>query len=175
MVQLRRQLAQHAHIVAGLETRHRHQHLAGHFVQGVFQFGYAVSGIDVDQNQANLGGGELHQQPLRVVVRPDTDALARLQAQPQQSAGKLMAGGLQFAVGVAQVLVGAHQRLMVVLAQGHGVKKSPQRLLDQRLIGGPAGQTGGQNGVGHGAQRVGGHVFLSRNGHRFRMQSQEQA
>ena len=145
-VQLRRQFTQHAQVVAGLEAGHGHQGLARHLVQGIVQLGHAVGRVDVDQNQTNLGGGQLHQQPLRVVMRPDADALARLQAQTQQGTGQLITRSLQRAVAVALVLVCADQRFVLGLARHHGVKKVAQRLLDQGHIGRAAGQAAGQGG-----------------------------
>ncbi len=94
---LGRQLAQHAQVVAGLEARHGHQQLAAHLVQRIFHLGGAVGRVDVDQHQAHLRGGQLHQHPFGVVVRPDAHAVARHQAQAQQRTGQAVGLGLQAA------------------------------------------------------------------------------
>ena len=79
-VELRRQLAQHAEIVAGLERVGRDQRLAADLVQRVFQLGEPVGRVDVDQDQPGLRGGELRQHPFGVVRRPDADPVAGLRA-----------------------------------------------------------------------------------------------
>ena len=83
--QFRREFAQHAQVVAGLEARHAHQRLAAHLVQRVFDLGHAVGRVDIHQNQADLGRGQFISTHC-VVVRPDADAVARHQAQVQQRA-----------------------------------------------------------------------------------------
>ena len=136
---LGRQLAQHAQVVAGLEARHGHQQLAAHLVQRIFHLGRAVGRVDVDQHQAHLRGGQLHQHPFGVVVRPDAHAIARHQPQAQQRTGQAVGFGLQLGVGVAAALVHAHQRLAVGLAGHHVGKKGADGLLDQGNIGGATG------------------------------------
>ena len=84
MAELGRQLAQHADIVRGLEALGENQRLAADFVERVFQLGDAIGRIDVDQDQAGLGGGELGQHPFAVVGRPDADAVAGLEPERQQ-------------------------------------------------------------------------------------------
>ena len=150
---LGRQLAQHAQVVAGLEARHGHQQLAIDLVQRVFHLAGAVGRVDVHQNQTHLGGGQLHQQPLGVVVRPDRHPVARHQAQAQQGARQAAGLGLQFTVGQASPLMHAHQRLVIGLALDHVVKTGTDGLLDQRHIGGATGLAllqRGQMGFGHG-------------------------
>ncbi len=132
--QFRRQRLDHLDIVAVLEFGHRDQGLAADLVDRVFQFRQAVGGIDVDQHHADLGGRELGQQPLRIVVRPDADPVAALQAQIQQCAGQPPRFGLQFAVGIAQLLMAGNQRLAVRHALHHRVEKTADGLLDQRQV-----------------------------------------
>ena len=79
-VDLGRKLAQHADIVAALEAGRGDQRPAADLVQRVFELGQAVGGIDVDEDQARLGGGELRDHPFGIVRRPDADALARRKA-----------------------------------------------------------------------------------------------
>ena len=136
---LGRQLAQHAQVVAGLEARHGHQQLAAHLVQRIFHLGRAVGRVDVDQHQAHLRGGQLHQHPFGVVVRPDAHAITRHQPQAQQRTGQAVGFGLQLGIGVAAALVHAHQRLAVGLAGHHVGKEGADGLLDQGNIGGATG------------------------------------
>ena len=84
----RGQLAQHGEIVAGLEAGGGDQGAAADLVQRVLQLVGAVGRVDVDQDQAGLGGGELRHHPLGVVGRPDADPVAGLEAQRQQAGGE---------------------------------------------------------------------------------------
>ena len=139
VVPLGRQLAQHAQVVAGLEARHGHQQLAAHLVERVFHLGRAVGRVDVDQHQAHLRGGQLHQHPFGVVVRPDTHAVAGREPHAQQRAGQALRLGLQLGVGIAAALVHADQRLALGLAGHHVGKEGADGLLDQGNIGGATG------------------------------------
>ena len=78
-VHFRRQLAQHRHIVAGLELGRQDQRLGGHLVERIFKLGDSIGRVDIDQDQACLGGGVLGDHPFRVVRRPDPDPVPRLQ------------------------------------------------------------------------------------------------
>ena len=124
------QFAQHAEVVTGLEAGHGDQRFAVDLVQRVLDFCRAVRRVDVDQNQADFGRGQLHQHPFGIVVRPDADALARLQAQAEQRAGEAVGLNLQFAVAVAAALMNADQRFVVGLAGRDGIEKRTDGLLD---------------------------------------------
>ncbi|OIQ64559.1 hypothetical protein GALL_538910 [mine drainage metagenome] len=148
---LGRQLAQHRQVVAGLERGHRHQRLAADLVQRVFDLGGAIRRIDVDQDDADLGGGQLHQHPFDAVMRPDAHAVALLQAAAQHGARQPVDLALEFGVAQPAVLVARHQRLMVALARGHLVEEIAQRLGDEGFARRSAGVAAGQRfGCGHG-------------------------
>ncbi len=98
------QLAQHGEIVAGLEAGGGDQGPAADLVERVLELVGAVGRVDVDQDQAGLGGGELGDHPLRVVGRPDADPVAGLEAQRQQPARQAIRLALELAVGVARAL-----------------------------------------------------------------------
>src|SRR5574337_62687 len=155
MRMLRREFAQHAQVVAGLEARHRHQRAAADLVQRVFELRGAVRRVDVDQDQAGLRGRELHQHPLHVVVRPDADPLARRESALEQRAGEPGRLGRERSVAVAPLLVRAHQRVAFRLARSHRVEEVADRLLDQRHVGRAAVIALGKSGGGHA------HVSLS--------------
>src|SRR5579883_439829 len=70
-VDLGRQLAQHADIVAGLEVIGGDQRLALDLVERVFDLGEAVGRIDVDEDEPGLGRRKLRDRPFRIVGRPD--------------------------------------------------------------------------------------------------------
>jgi hypothetical protein len=101
--EFRRQLAQHADIVAGLEARRGDERDAARFVERVFEFGQAIGRVDVDEDQAGLGGGELGDDPFGVVRRPDADPLAGLEAERDEAGGEGIDLALQLAVIPAYV------------------------------------------------------------------------
>uniref|UniRef100_A9U7B9 Predicted protein n=1 Tax=Physcomitrium patens TaxID=3218 RepID=A9U7B9_PHYPA len=143
----------HSAVVAGLELRHGHQGLAADLVERVLHLGGAVGRVDVDQHQADLGRGQLHQHPFGVVVRPDADAVALVQPQAQQRAGQAARLGVQAGIAVAQALVAADQGLAIGLAGRHVGKEIADGLLDQRHIGAALGMAGSERGV------LGGHAL----------------
>ena len=63
------------------------------------QFVGAVGGIDVDQDGADLGGGELGEHPLGVVGGPDADVLALCDADGHQAARDALDLGVELPVG----------------------------------------------------------------------------
>ena len=68
--QLGGDLLDHVHVVGRLERRGGEQHPAARLVEGVRQLVGAVGRVDVDQHDADLGGGVLQQRPLGVVRAP---------------------------------------------------------------------------------------------------------
>ena len=87
-VDLRRELAQHADIVAGLERVGGDQRLAADLVERVVEFGQPVRRVDVDEDEAGLGGGELRDHPFGIVRRPDADAVAGRKPEREQPRGQ---------------------------------------------------------------------------------------
>ena len=100
-VEFRRQIAQHLHIVRRLEPARGDQRLGLDLVERVFQFGAPVGRVDVDQDQADAGGGELGDQPFRPVGRPDADAVALVETESQQARGKAVDPAGELVVGPA--------------------------------------------------------------------------
>ena len=89
VTEFRRQLAQHADIVRGLEALGENKRLAADLVERVFELGDAIGRIDVDQDQPGLGAGELGQHPFRIVGRPDADTVAGLEPSVKSPAASL--------------------------------------------------------------------------------------
>ena len=131
------QLGQHGQIVAGLEAGGGDQGAAADLVQRVFQLVGAVGRVDVDQDQAGLGGGELRHHPLRVVGRPDADPVAGLEAQRQQAGGEGIDLGLQLGPGPAQALLADDQGIALRPARGGAVEMDADGLAEQRDVRGP--------------------------------------
>ncbi len=88
--QLRNQFHQHGHIVAAAEARDKKQPLHLGALQGIGEFAWPVGRIDVDQHHPDTRSGQLQQQPLDVVGRPDADAIAL--ARNRSPAGPAPAG-----------------------------------------------------------------------------------
>ena len=85
---VRRELAQHRQVVRRLEARGADQRPDAREVQRVFELARAVGGVDGDEDRADPGGGELGEQPLGPVRRPDPDPLAADDAEPSQAVGQ---------------------------------------------------------------------------------------
>src|SRR6516225_7369752 len=134
MTEFRRQLAEHADVIRGLELFGEDERLATDFGQRVFEFGDAVGRIDIDQDEARFGGGELGQHPLAIVGRPDADAVAGIKSECQKSGGQLVGGCAQFAVTQAHLLMPDHQRRPRGPFRAGLVKKFSDGLADERLI-----------------------------------------
>ena len=66
-------MRQHLVVVLSLETVRGHEALEADLVEAVLQLRCLVGGVDVDQDQARLGRGELGQVPLVGVGTPDTN------------------------------------------------------------------------------------------------------
>src|SRR2546430_537844 len=72
-----------------------------------------VSRIDVDQDRADLGGGELRNHPLGIVRRPDADAIALHHTAGDQPAREAVACVLKLPVCVAEFLMTRDQGLVI--------------------------------------------------------------
>ncbi len=134
---LRRELAQHADIVRRLETLGENERLAAHLVERVFELGNAIGRIDVHQNEAGLGGGELGEHPFAVVGRPDANALAGIKPERQQPGGEPVHGLLQRTVAHAHLLVAHDQRGPVRPFGARRVEELADRVAEQRLFARP--------------------------------------
>ena len=146
--QLRRQCVDHADIVGGLERCRGDQRPTAHLVQRVFELGEPIGGVDVDQDQPGLGGGELRHHPFGVVRRPDADPLARLQSQRDQPGGERIDLFAKLAVAPPNALLAHHKRRPVTPARNGPVEVAADRLPDQCHVAGAVHVA--QRGLGHG-------------------------
>ena len=120
--QLGDELVDHAHVVGGAEAADENQGGELGLLQQVGQLVGAVGGVDVDQDGADLGGGELGQHPLGVVGGPDADVLAFLDADGHQAAGDALHLGVELAVGEPVAGGGVDECFAVGIAVGLLVK-----------------------------------------------------
>ena len=138
-------------IVRSLERRRQDQRLALDLVHRVLELGPPIGGIDVDQHQSGLGGGELGQDPFRVVGRPDADPIAAFEAQRQQAGRKIVDPPPELAPAPAHLLVPHHQRFALAVGLDRAVEEGADRLADQLLVGNTVvvGDPGGDLGRAH--------------------------
>ncbi len=137
--QFRQQALQHAVIVGALECTGADQPLATGLLEYVFEFGAAIGRIDVDQNHADLRGGELSDAPLRAVRRPDAEPVAGLQTQRQQRSGMHIHRVGQLPPGVTLLLMAHHQRLAVRVLRDGLVELLPDGHRQQGFVLGTTG------------------------------------
>ncbi|MDT4850152.1 hypothetical protein FQZ97_842930 [compost metagenome] len=144
--QLRQQFEEHGVVVGGLEGVGADHPAAAGLLERVFQFAAAIGRVDVDQDGADLGAGELGDAPLGAVRRPDAQAVAALQAEGEQGAGLPLDRFGEFGPAQAQALVAHHQRLVLGEARHGGVERLADGHGQQVLVLAAAGVTA----VGHG-------------------------
>ncbi len=136
-VQLGRKRPKRRDIVVAPEASAQNQRLAADLVHRIVELVRAIRRIDVDEDEARLGGGELRQHPFGVVGRPDADALARLEVERDQSGREIVGAAAQFLVSPANRLMTHNQRRAVRRRPGDPVQQSADRLADQRLVADP--------------------------------------
>ena len=105
VVDLGREFAQHADIIAGLEPVGCDKRFAAHFVEGVVKLGETIGGVDVDENSPRFTGRELGDNPFGIVGRPNADAVAGLDPECKEPGGEGIDAGLELAVRPANALV----------------------------------------------------------------------
>jgi len=127
VVELRRERAQHAQVVAGLEARCGNDCAALDIVDGVSQLGEAIRRVDVHEDEAGLGGRELRDGPFRIVRRPHADAIARLQSERQQARGTPVDAFAKLRIAPPDRLVPDHERFTVRVLLRCAVEFPPDR------------------------------------------------
>ena len=134
-VDLAAHLLDHAAVVAGLERLRRDERRDAGLAEDVLQLVGAVAGVDVDEDRADLGGGELHQGPLRAVGRPDADPVTGPHPDGQQSASEPVDVSLQRGIRPSPALGHVDEGLAVAEASHRLVEVVADRLLDEGRLG----------------------------------------
>ena len=135
---LGQQRVQHLHVVGGLERGRRDDRGAADLGEREFEFAQAVGGIDGDENQPGLGGGELRQRPFRPVQRPDADPRAGFEAEREKARGQRVDPLGQFLPGPPDAMAWRNQRLAIAPAPGRRIEAVPDGFAEQRRIGNAA-------------------------------------
>jgi hypothetical protein len=131
----------HGPVVAALEARREHQRAAADHAQRELEFGAAVGGIEVHQNQSGARCSEHGQDPLGAVRRPDADAFAWLEPAGEHSARDPFDFAIEFRVREAYRLERHHQRRTVRHLGGGGLEDAVDGKIEQRLIAGARHET----------------------------------
>ncbi|KPQ27789.1 MAG: hypothetical protein HLUCCX14_13620 [Marinobacter excellens HL-55] len=138
-LQFRGQLVDHFPVVGGFEAVCGHQGGDASQVEGVLQLVYAVGRVDVHQDGADFGGGELGNGPLVTVGRPDAHPVAAFDADGQEGTGGFVDLVDKLFVGPAYVLVQAYQGVVVGKFLGGAVKHVADGHAQQGLVGDATG------------------------------------
>ena len=133
-VELGSKLAQGIDVVAVAEGVLHHKSLAAGLLEDKSQFVGAEAEIEVDEHDAGLGGGELHQHPLRDVGGPDADTVAAGKSQGHQAAGGALHLGVQLAPGKAQSFLAEDERGRRGIAGRHLVQHLADAEIEQRRM-----------------------------------------
>ena len=125
-------VADHPHVVRGLERGGRDQHPAAGLAQHVLELRRPVGRVDVDEDDPRLRRRVLHERPLGAVRAPDPDAVAGLDPGGDEGPRRPVHGLAELRVGVAEVLVHGDQRLAIREPLDRAVQVVPDRVAQQR-------------------------------------------
>ena len=139
-------LLDHRRVVAGPERRGGDDHPDPGLAEDVLQLVGPVGRVDVDEDRAHLGRGELDDDPLRAVGGPDPDPVALLDAGGDEPSGRHVHVPLQLGPGPSGPLLDVDQRLPVREPRDRVVEVVADRLLDEGDVGLADGV--GQSGFG---------------------------
>ena len=131
------ELIEHADIIAGLELARGDERLAGDLVERIIGLGEPIGRIDIDQDQAGFGGGELGDHPFGIIGRPDAAPFAGFEPQRQKAGGEVIDLPLQLGIGPAHLLMAHDERVAVRPAPGRHVEEGAHGLADQRGVADP--------------------------------------
>ena len=131
--QLRRKLGQQLDVVSVAEAAGQDEDRDARLPQRVLELAQPIRGIDVDENRAGLRRGVLQDEPLRAVRAPDPDAVARLDAERQQSAGNALDFRSKSGVRIAERLVARNEGVGVRMGGSDPIEAHANRLAEQRL------------------------------------------
>jgi len=130
------EFAQHSEVVAGFERCRGDQRNTASFVQRVFELSQTVGGVDVDEDQSGLSGGELSDHPLGVVRRPHADTVTASESEGQQAGGKGVDPILQLMVFPADMLVPDDQCIPLAKALDDLIEMDTDRIAYKRSLAG---------------------------------------
>jgi hypothetical protein len=135
--QLRRQLEQHADVVARPEARDRKDRLDLRVLEGVAGLTGPVGWVQVDEDGPDTRRCELQQQPFDVVRRPHADAVPTPETEPQQAGRQRVAFARELGVGEAPTLVECDHGFAFAEAFHHAPKVLRDGVAEQRLVASP--------------------------------------
>ncbi len=133
--QLRQQRVQHLHVVGGLERGGGDDRRAADLCQREFEFAQAIGGIDGDEDESRLGGGELRQRPFRPVQRPHPDPRAAFEPEREKARRQRVDAFGKLLPCPAHVMARRNQRLAIAPARGGPIEAAPDGIAKQRRVG----------------------------------------
>jgi hypothetical protein len=95
-------------VVRLLEVRMKHERVRAGLLQGIVQLPSSVGGIDIHENSANRGRGELSQDPLFAVAPQNSHSISIADAQRQQALRCVPDFAVKLCVGQPDTLVTDH-------------------------------------------------------------------
>ena len=143
-------LVDHREVVRPLEGRSRDEDRDAGLAQDVGQLVGAVGRVDRHEDRTDLRGGELDEDPLVAVRRPDADPVALRHARGDEAAGEAVDRRTELGPRVPDVRAAVDERVAVTEPLDGAVEAAADRLLQERGLGGP-------DRVGQGRLRGGGH------------------
>ena len=121
-------------VVRGLERSGANQPLTARLLEHVLQLTGAIGRIDIDQDHAQFGAGELGDAPLRAVRSPNAQTVTCLQAQRHQRPRMQVYRFAQLRPAIAQLLM-AHDQCLAKRTFGDSlVECLTDGLRQQRLV-----------------------------------------
>ena len=130
--EFRGQLAKHVDIARRLEGFRRDKRPAPDGIQRVFELERPVGGVDIDQDRAEAGGGELGQDPFEPVGRPDADTVALAEAEREQPGGERVHLPVELLIGQRPALLRQHDRPPRAMAGNRLAKRLRNGLVSER-------------------------------------------
>src|SRR5262249_20670188 len=104
-VEFRTHLAQQCSVIRGFVRWTNDERGAARLTERIVELSDTVGRIDVDKNRPDLGRGELCDDPLGVVWRPNADPVALLDSQGEETAGEAIARVLKLGVAESHPLM----------------------------------------------------------------------
>ena len=112
-----------------METADKNERLAFGLAQSVFEFVSAIANVEVDEDGANFGGSKLSEHPFGAIGGPDSDAIALLDTDGQETAGEPFDFAMKLGPGEALVSVASDKSG----AAGEGSGSAIQHISDGEM------------------------------------------
>ena len=123
-LELRHDVVEGSHVIGILERLDQEEGAGVGLVEDIFQFRRLVARVDRDEDSADLGRGELEDDPFRHVVGPDGNVVPLFDTELQEPLGYGTADLVELPVGVAETTFHVDERIVVGIGGGNVVEES---------------------------------------------------